>query len=170
MRMARSTLAQWVQTAFISTSVWIVCEVAGGLFFLAFGLRLWEYHLIPVFSAITSPVIWLIAYLLMPPLFGLWNAFETKRNHISRWKRCLFLILTGCTLEVLINDWFFKALFQTSLFTYTFLPTFDGSGSWLSPLYYLTLYLHFPINDWLMNRSNSPPKTYLDSIRPKASV
>ena len=44
----------------------------------------------------------------------------------------------------------FKGLVGRGLYEYTVLATFGGSGSWLSPLYYMTLLVHVPITDRLL--------------------
>lgn len=157
---------QWTRMAVLGTFCWILCEVAGGLFFLALGLRLWTYDTLPIFWEITSPAIWLIAFILMPPLFVGFRLWEKQKN----WKpskrlfyRSIFLIVVGCSFEVMINEWIFKAFLGRPLFTYTFLSTFEGSGSWLSPLYYMTLYLHFPLMERLEKRSE--PKNMGRSAR-----
>jgi len=141
----------WLFTAVLSSAAWIVCETLGGLFFLALGLRLWSYHVLPICWDITSPMIWLIIFLGMPPFLLVWNRIESVSNWTAPQRvlyRCLFLAITGPIVEVLINDYIFRPL-GTPLYLYTYLETFNGSGSWLSPLYYLTLYIHFPIGERL---------------------
>ena len=39
----------------------------------------------------------------------------------------------------------FKRYLGSPLYRYLVLPTFDGSGSLLSPLYYATLLIHYPL-------------------------
>lgn len=139
----------FLKNAWMSALLWMVCEVLGGLAFLAVGIRLWTYEMVPVFYAISSPVIWAIAFLLMPPFFYVYDRFEQSKSAMSlRTKvvsRLVFLVVVGCVSEVLINEWIFKRWLGRPLFVYEVLPTFDGSGSYLSPLYYMTLYSHFPL-------------------------
>ena len=45
---------------------WILVEVCGGLLFLAAGIRLWRYEILPLCRDITSPVVWCIAAALIP--------------------------------------------------------------------------------------------------------
>ena len=133
-------------------AAWIVCEVAGGLAFLAMGIRLWRYHLLPVWSEITSPIVWIFAATLIVPLS---QAFE------RRWTRglgpgarmarlAMFVGTIGPVLEVVFNELGFKGVLGRGLYEYTVLATFDGSGSWLSPFYYMTLLVHVPITDRLL--------------------
>lgn len=139
----------------LSAAAWMVCEVIGGLTFLAFGLRLWRYHIAPLAWDITSPVVWGIAFVLMGPLLALYESWERRQPPNSLWRvpvRLAFLAVCGCILEVLLNNFLFMGLIGKPLYTYAFLPTFSGSGSLLSPLYYSTLYLHFPLNRWLVRR------------------
>lgn len=131
---------------------WIVCEVAGGLAFLAMGVRLWRYHLMPVWWDITSPIVWIFAVTLIVPLS---LAFERRWTHGlgggARLARlAAFVGTAGPVLEVLFNEIGFKALIGRGLYEYTVLATFSGSGSWLSPFYYMTLLVHVPITDRLL--------------------
>jgi hypothetical protein len=126
---------------------WVVCEVAGGLAFLAMGIRLWRYHLMPVWSDITSPIVWIFAATLIVPLS---RAFERRWTQGlgagARMARLAAFVGTiGPVLEVL-----FKGLVGRGLYEYTVLATFGGSGSWLSPFYYMTLLVHVPITDRLL--------------------
>ena len=131
---------------------WIVAEVTGGLAFLAMGIRLWRYEIAPVFSEITSPVIWLLAALLITPLM---IAFDrvAGTDRLSARRRVVarlgFMMTAGPVMEVLINRVFFVGLLGQPLYAYLVLPTFEGSGSLLSPLYYATLYIHVPLMDRL---------------------
>lgn len=143
--------------AIISSLIWIICETLGGLLFLSLGYRLWTYQILPVWFQITSPVIWLIAFLLMPPFFAAYQWLETeflKENQAKVLYRSLFVVIVGCVSEVLINEFIFRKYLGKPLYIYDQLPTFAGSGSLLSPFYYLTLYIHFPINQWLSNRAS----------------
>lgn len=141
---------------------WIACEVLGGLAFLACGLRLWRYEIVPVFSEITSPVVWLLAFLLITPFtFGFDRWLRTDRLP-ARWRaglRLAFLMVTGPVLEVVLNRFLFEAAFGRPLYRYTFLPTFDGSGSLLSPLYYATLYVHRPVVELLRTSAGTAPSS-----------
>ena len=136
----------------VAGAAWVVCEVAGGLAFLSMGVRLWRYHLLPVWWDITSPIVWIFAATLIVPLS---MAFERRWTHglgAGARMACLaaFVGTIGPVLEVLFNELGFKALIGSGLYEYTVLATFDGSGSWLSPLYYLTLLVHVPITDRLL--------------------
>jgi hypothetical protein len=73
-----------------------------------------------------------------------WAGVHGPRRWICRG---LFLVVSGPINEVLWNSVIWSAA-GTPLYEYTVLPTFDGSGSYLSPLYYLTLLLGF----WLDER------------------
>jgi hypothetical protein len=133
---------------------WVVCEVLGGLAFLAAGVRLWRYHLVPIWFDITSPIVWLFAATLIIPLSLM---FERRFTHgVKGMRRLLyvagFVAVVGPTLEVVINELGFKTLAGRGLYEYTVLATFNGSGSWLSPFYYLTLLVHVPITDRLLDR------------------
>ena len=132
---------------------WAVSEVGGGLAFLAAGVRLWRYQVVPLFSDITSPVVWTIAGLLIVPVMLLFDrVFRTERLSPRRRAaaRLGFMMLVGPVLEVLINRHVFMTLFGEPLYLYTYLPTFHGSGSLLSPFYYATLYIHVPVADRLL--------------------
>jgi|KBSSwiStaDraftv2_1062776.scaffolds.fasta_scaffold00016_76 hypothetical protein len=131
---------------------WIVAEVTGGLAFLAFGIRLWRYEIVPLFSAITSPVIWVLAALLIGPLMVAFDRLIGIERLSSRRRlvaRLGFLMTAGPVIEVLINRLFFVGVLGQPLYAYLVLPTFEGSGSLLSPLYYATLYIHIPLMDRL---------------------
>ncbi len=131
---------------------WVVCEVAGGLAFLAAGARLWRYHLLPLWSDITSPIVWMFAATLIIPLsLAFERRFTRNVRGLARLARvAAFVAVVGPVLEVLINELGFKAFVGQGLYTYTVLATFDGSGSWLSPFYYLTLLVHVPITDRIL--------------------
>jgi hypothetical protein len=140
-------------------AAWIVAEVGGGLAFLAAGVRLWRYEICPVAEAITSPVIWAFAATLIIPLSLVFDRVVTRRLHGAARlaTRLAFLMTTGSVLEVLINEFFFRACLGQPLYEYLVLPTFAGSGSLLSPLYYSTLVIHVPITDRLLARSAAAP-------------
>jgi uncharacterized membrane protein len=153
------TLKTWFAASLLSALSWVVCETLGGLAFLSSGVRLWSYHLAPLFWNITSPVVWLVVFLVMGPLILTFQRFELRRQ----WKgarriayRLLFLVVVGPVAEVLTNELVFKVLLGKALYTYLVLPTFGGSGSLLSPFYYATLYIHYPMNRVLQARSPSP--------------
>lgn len=136
----------------VAGTVWFAAEVGGGLAFLGLGVRLWRYEICPVFDAISSPVIWALAVLLIVPLT--W-AFD--RSVAVRFRgparvavRCAFVIAAGTVLEVVINEFFFRACLGRPLYEYLVLPTFGGSGSLLSPFYYSTLVFHLPLTDRLV--------------------
>jgi len=152
---AEITAARLLAACFVAGAAWVVAEVAGGLFFLALGVRLWRYELVPLFWDITSPIVWLFAVGLIVPL-----SIGYDRIVACRWRgrgrlvaRLLFVMSVGPVLEVLINEFLFKAAVGRALYIYTTLPTFSGSWSWLSPFYYATLLIHVPITDRLLGAS-----------------
>jgi hypothetical protein len=129
----------------LSAAAWILCETFGGLFFRAFGVRLWRYEIAPLVFGVTSPVIWGLAFLLLGPLTWLWLQIEERLPAAGRlWARVAFFATAGPVLEVVLNRGVFIALLGRPLYEYLVLPTFDGSGSLLSPLYYMTLLIHVP--------------------------
>lgn len=142
----------------IAALAWIVCETAGGLAFLAAGVRLWRYEILPVAWAITSPVVWLFALALIMPLTlafeARWTAGLAPRARLAR--VALFVAIAGPVLEVLINEILFRRAIGRPLYEYLVLPTFAGSGSWLSPFYYLTLLVHVPVTDRILHRAPPP--------------
>ncbi len=148
-----------LRAGIVSAGAWILCETVGGLLFLAFGLRLWRYDIAPILFSVTSPVIWSLALLLLGPLTLFWLSTE-ERLPIARAgrlaARAAFFMTVGPLLEVLLNRGIFWAFAGRPLYTYTFLPTFGGSGSLLSPLYYATLLVHVP---WV-ERSRSRPSSH----------
>jgi hypothetical protein len=154
--------ARIVLASLAASAAWVLCEVGGGLLFLSLGLRLWRYEIAPLFSDITSPVVWLLAFLLITPLT---LAFERLS---ASWRgplpRLAFLMVTGSVLEVLLNRYLFEGLLGRPLYRYTFLPTFDGSGSWLSPLYYATLYVHAPVADRILSGPDPRGRTSSASL------
>jgi len=131
---------------------WVVCEVAGGLAFLALGIRLWRYHLMPLWWDITSPIVWMFAVTLIVPLCRAFERRWTPGRGVGARMAGLaaFVGTIGPVLEVLLNELGFKGLVGRGLYEYTVLATFGGSGSWLSPLYYMTLLVHVPITDRLL--------------------
>lgn len=134
-------------------AAWVATEVLGGLACLSAGIRLWRYEILPVFWAITSPVVWLLAALLIVPSCQLFDR-AVGVGRLSRAGRAAlrlaFLMSAGPVVEVLLNRYLFVGLLGRPLYTYLVLPTFGGSGSLLSPLYYATLYLHVPVADRLL--------------------
>lgn len=135
-------------------AAWIVCEVVGGLTFLAAGIRLWRYNLLPLWFDITSPIVWLFAATLIIPLSLVFEHYCTRglRGRARLLRVAVFVAIVGPVLEVLINEFGFKALTGQGLYDYTVLATFNGSGSLLSPFYYLTLLVHVPITDRLLHQ------------------
>jgi hypothetical protein len=137
-----------VATAWLVAGVsWVVMEVCGGLAFLAAGVRLWRYEILPLCWDITSPVVWCIAAAAIPALCMPLDRF-VDRNLPPRaviWARLAFFMTVGPIAEVLINELLFKRYFGSPLYRYLVLPTFDGSGSALSPFYYATLLIHYPL-------------------------
>jgi hypothetical protein len=150
---------------------WILCEAGFGWLFLALGVRLWRYQIVPLLDGITSPVAWVVAALLITPImttwenaFHLWDASAARRAAM----RLAGLMLFGSTLEVVLNKFVFPWLFGGPLYRYEVLPTFGGSGSLLSPVYYATLYVHLPLVDRILGhqpstaRTSSSPETSRD--------
>jgi hypothetical protein len=149
---ARQTLlAGWAVTSALSLGGWVITETLGGLIFLACGVRLWRYHITPVLWQIASPVGWLLVFLVAGVnLFGyLLCEHRLGVRGGRRWLyRALFLMVAGPVNEVLFNHLIW-VLFGTPVYLYTVLPTFAGSGSLLSPLYYLTLLLGLWLEEWV---------------------
>lgn len=92
----------------------------------------------------------LVAALTLDGLKGTDAAFDPRIHRALA--RLVFLMTTGSVLEVLLNQHVFVTIYGRPLYSYLVLPTFQGSGSLLSPLYYATLYLHVPIADRLLKR------------------
>ncbi len=144
-------IRDYVRLGAASALVWMVCEVVIGLLFLRAGVRLWEYHLLPFAYGITSPVAWAVAFAVIPPLFLVYDRFERALapGRRARWGlRLAYLAVFGPVVELALNPVFSLALGEP-LYRYTLLPTFGGSGSWLSPAYYATLLVHFPVERFL---------------------
>jgi hypothetical protein len=141
----------------VAALAWIVMEVGGGLFFLALGVRLWEYHVLPLWSAITSPIVWAFAgALIIPMSIGFERAVLDRVDGRQRaWVHLGFLMLTGSVLEVVFNELLFKAWVGRPLYTYLVAPTWHGSGSLLSPFYYATLMIHVPITDRVLRPTSA---------------
>ncbi len=141
----------WLVTSAISLAAWIVCETLGGLLFLAGGVRLWRYVMTPVLWEIASPVGWLFVLAVAGTnCFGylLWEKHFRVRGR-RRWLyRGLFLMVAWPVNEVVFNGlvWW---LAGTPIYVYTLWPTFHGSGSLVSPLYYLTLLLGLWVEEWV---------------------
>jgi hypothetical protein len=147
-----SARTRFVLACLTAGVAWVAMEVGGGLAFLYGGIRLWRYRIVPILDDITSPVVWVFAVALIVPLgiaFDRWVAFRWQ-GMPRQVVRLAFLMTVGPILEVAINRWLFEALCARPLYEYTVLPTFSGSGSWLSPLYYATLIVHVPITDRLL--------------------
>ena len=141
---------RWLMTSVVGLAAWIPCEVLGGLIFLALGVRLWAYQITPVFWELTSFVGWLFVLIVLGTnltLFLLWEQWAGIRGR-RRWGyRALFLVVSGPINEVIWNSLIWAVSGQP-LYLYTVLATFGGSGSVLSPFYYLTLLTGF----WLDER------------------
>ena len=148
-----------LEAGLLSAAGWIACETLGGLFCLGLGVRLWRYRIAPLFLGVTSPVVWSLAFLLLGPVTLAWLAFE-ERLGLSRTSRlaarAAFFMAAGPALEVVLNRGLFAGLAGHPLYVYTLLPTFEGSGSLLSPLYYATLLIHVP---WV-ERARSLPSSH----------
>jgi hypothetical protein len=138
-------LMRCLLTCVVGVVVWIPCEVLVGLFFLGIDVRLWEYHIAPWLEAITSPAGWLVVLLVVGTNCSLYLLWEEWVG-VAGWRRWLYrgLYLTVCgpINEVVWNE-LIRWACGTPLYHYTLLPTFNGSGSYLSPLYYLTLLTGF---------------------------
>lgn len=147
--MTTNSAFRWIAAGAVASASWIAMETAGGLLFLGLGVRLWRYEIVPVFAAITSPVIWGIAFLLIVPLVALFDRFVARRlsPRGARLARLGYLMTAGPVLEVVINEAIFRGSLGRPLYVYLVAPTFDGSGSLLSPLYYATLYPHLAFTD-----------------------
>ena len=155
-----SPLRHWLLTGLITVASWIICETVGGLIFLAFGVRLWSYHIAPVFWAITSLVGWIFVWFVAGNLIFFFLIWERKAGITSPWRwvyRAIFLMIAGPVNEVIWNTLIWHVA-DTPLYLYTVLPTFGGSGSLLSPLYYLTLLLGFWIEEQMPGTLASTPK------------
>jgi hypothetical protein len=155
----RNVHARFAAACLFAGVAWILVEVGGGLAFLAAGVRLWRYDIVPLFWEITSPVVWVFAVTLIVPLSV---AFDRRVSHrFHGWRkvavRLVFLMTVGPVLEVLINEHLFKALVGRPLYEYLVLPLFNGSSSLLSPLYYATLLIHVPITDRLLAPRRAKP-------------
>jgi hypothetical protein len=141
---------RWVMTSFVGLAAWIPCEVLGGLLFLVLGMRLWSYHITPVFAELTSLVGWVFVFLVLGTnctIYLLWEQWAGIRGR-RRWAfRALFLVVSGPINEVVWNSLIWWA-WGTPLYLYEVGKTFEGSGSILSPFYYLTLLAGF----WLDER------------------
>lgn len=143
----------WLVVCALSSVSWIVCETLGGLAFLAAGVRLWTYQMMPLFWKITSPVIWLVVFVAMGPFMLAFGALEERagwKGHRKVAYRILYLVTVGPIVEVLINKLFFIGIIGQPLYVYETLPTFGGSGSVLSPFYYFTLYVHYPMTELVL--------------------
>jgi len=158
---------RYVAACLVAAMAWIALEVAGGLAFLAAGIRLWRYDIYPLFREITSPVVWLFALTLIVPLC---LAFDRRVcSRLDGWRkiaaRLAFLMITGPLLEVLINEFLFRAWLGQPLYEYLVWPLFNGSSSLLSPLYYATLLVHLPITDRLLASARMDRSVRLRALR-----
>jgi hypothetical protein len=136
-------------TSVVALAAWIPCEVLGGLAFLALGIRLWAYYLAPLCWQLTSLLGWGLVLLLLGGQSCLYLLWEQRAAVRGPWRwlcRALFLGVAGPVNEVVWNA-VIREAFGRPLFLYTLLPTFGGSGSWLSPLYYLTLLSGFLLEE-----------------------
>jgi len=141
---------RWLMTSVVSVAAWIPCEVIGGMIFLGLGVRLWAYHITPVFWELTSFVGWAFVLIVLGTHFTLYLLLEQRLGVRGRRRwgyRALFLVISGPVNEVIWNS-LILAVSGKPLYLYTVLPTFEGSGSVLSPFYYLTLLTGF----WLDER------------------
>lgn len=170
-----SAIRRWLITSTITTLAWIPCETLGGLIFLAAGIRLWAYYVTPIFWALTSPVAWGFVFLVAGGNCSAYKWWEQSRrlNGPRRWLfRAAFLAVAGPVMEVIWNSaiWWTAG---TPLYLYTVLPTFEGSGSLLSPFYYQTLLSGFWAEDtlerWLTWRKPASEVPYADSPTDRAA-
>ena len=99
-------------------AAWVVVEVSGGLAFLAFGVRLWRYNIVPIWWDITSPVVWCFAAVFIVPISAVFDRFVTCKMHGWRaWAvHLFFLMMTGPVLEVVFNDLVFRRFFGAPLY------------------------------------------------------
>jgi hypothetical protein len=143
-------VAAWLITCTISVVSWILCETLGGLIFLALGIRLWAYQITPIFWGIASYTGWIYVFFIVGTgcFAYLLGEHGLEVRGPRRWLyRSLFLVIAGPVTEVIWNHATWNVL-DIPLYLYTELPTFSGSGSWLSPLYYQTLLLGFWMEEW----------------------
>lgn len=154
--------SRFLLTCLTAGVAWIVVEVSGGLLFLALGVRLWRYEIVPLWYDITSPVVWCFAVVFIVPLSVVFDRAVTSRYEgLRAWTvHCLFLMATGTILEVVFNDLIFRQHFGGPLYEYLVLPTFNGSGSLLSPLYYATLLIHRPVSERLLRQEPTQSAAY----------
>jgi hypothetical protein len=147
-----SRSVRFVLACLTAGAAWVVVEVLGGLGFLALGVRLWRYEIFPIWWDITSPVVWCFAAAFIVPLSLPFDRAMTRRFGKKRalWTHLAFIMVVGPVLEVVFNELIFRRYAGRPLYLYTFLPTFDGSGSLLSPFYYATLMIHRPVCNWLL--------------------
>jgi hypothetical protein len=140
---------------------WVIVETCGGLIFLAAGIRLWHYEILPLAWAITSPVVWVFAAMLIMPCCLAFDRRVTCRvsPKLRTPARLAFLMTAGPVIEVLFNEFLFRGLVGRPLYVYDMLTTFDGSGSLLSPLYYATLIIHAPVTDRLLAAKQGPQRS-----------
>src|SRR5262245_37091882 len=92
----------WLLVSLLSSLSWIICETLGGLAFLAAGVRLWTYHMVPLFWRITSPVIWVVVFIVMGPFMIAFHQVEARRGWRGRRRtlyRTLFLVTVGPVVE-----------------------------------------------------------------------
>jgi len=142
-------MKHYLLTSGVALGGWIACETVGGLLFLALGVRLWEYYLTPVFWNITSYFGWLMVWLVAGSSCFLYLCWERSAglDGRRRWLgRAVFLMIAGPVHEVVWNSIIWSVV-GTPLYLYHVLPTFAGSGSLLSPTYYLTLLLGFWVEE-----------------------
>jgi len=140
---------------------WVVVETCGGLIFLAAGIRLWHYEILPLAWAITSPVVWVFATILIMPCCLAFDRRVTCRvsPKLRTPARLAFLMTAGPVLEVLLNESIFRGWVGRPLYVYDMLATFNGSGSLLSPFYYATLIIHAPVTDRLLADEQDTPRS-----------
>src|SRR5262249_6597774 len=136
---SRSPWADWLLISALTTAAWAVLEPAIGLTFLAFGVRPWECYATPVLWATTSPLCWVLVFLIAGPhlfAYRIWERRAGVRGR-RRWLyRAAFSAVVGPVGEVVWGG-LIAALVGRPLSLYTLWPTFGGLGSALPPLYYL---------------------------------
>ena len=148
-RLRNALWARCLLTCLVGVLVWVPCEVAVGLAFLSCDVRLWVYRIAPMLWEITSVAGWLVVFLVVGTncsLYLLWEKWAQVTGR-RRWAwRAVYLVIFGPINEVIWNSLIWWA-WGDPLYQYTLLPTFAGSGSLLSPLYYLTLLSGFWVDE-----------------------
>jgi hypothetical protein len=151
------TITRFLLACLAASAAWFIAEASCGLAFLAADVRLWRYDICPVLCAITSPLAWPLAGALIIPLSWTFDRLVANRYRGGRkfLARLAFVMAVGPVLEVAINDCVCKGCLGYPMYEYLVLPTFSGSGSLLSPLYYSTVLIHLPLTDRLLTNAST---------------